>query len=316
MRIYESVEQYIRYRQSMGEKFSTNASVLRSFARYFDSEAALESLSKDGCDRYLLHPQGAVTSGWFGKHTALKGFFHWAVVRGYLAKSPLTGELPKRPEHIRPYIYSDNELKSMFSSALTYQKNKSCIHPECVREILVLTYVLGLRIHETMNLQIKDLDMENNIVTIDDSKFYKTRIEPFNGMVRHELELFLEWRIKNHMPVESESYLFLDSKGKPMSLGSFNDIFRRVCKKAGISRSDGAIYQPRIHDLRHTFAVNRLTAWYKAGEDVQKLLPVLSTYMGHTHISHTAVYLSMTNGLLGAASNRFETYWEGEGHER
>lgn len=316
MKIHESVEMYINYRQSLGEKFKTNASVLRSFARHFGSDKELGSLSKEDCDRYLLHPQGKVTASWFCKHTALKGFFQWTVVREHIVRSPLTEELPKRPEHIRPYIYSDKELKALFNSALTFQKNRSHIYPECVREILVLTYVLGLRIHETMGLQIKDLDMKTNIVTIDDSKFYKTRIEPFNNTVKTELEIFLEWRKKHGMPSDEESHLFLDKRGKPMSLSSFNDIFRRVRNKAGIYRNDDAVYPPRIHDLRHTFAVNRLIAWYKAGEDVQKLLPVLSAYMGHTHISHTSVYLSMTNGLLGAAGKRFETFWEGQSYEQ
>jgi integrase len=83
-------------------------------------------------------------------------------------------------------------------------------------------------------------------------------------------------------------------------------------EQAGILRSDGASKQPRLHDLRHTFAVHRLTSWYRQGCDVQALLPVLSTYMGHVHIRHTQVYLSMTPELLHEANTSFEHYVEEE----
>jgi integrase/recombinase XerD len=88
--------------------------------------------------------------------------------------------------------------------------------------------------------------------------------------------------------------------------------FRRVCQKAGIRRSDSASYQPRLHDLRHSFAVDRMTSWYRQGADVQKLLPQLSVYLGHVHLAATAVYLSMTPALLAEANARFERYAQQE----
>jgi integrase len=179
----------------------------------------------------------------------------------------------------------------------------------------MFVYLLGLRIHETMSLRINNIDFQNDLVTINESKFYKSRIEPFNEVVRKEIVRFLRWRKTQGMSTTEDAYLFVNRKGQPMNLDSFHDIFRRICEKAGIIRDDGAIYQPRIHDLRHTFAVNRLIAWYDAGENVQSLLPILSTYMGHTHLAHTSVYLTMTDRLLGNANDRFEKYVEGGDHE-
>jgi integrase len=86
-----------------------------------------------------------------------------------------------------------------------------------------------------------------------------------------------------------------------------------VCDRAGIRRADGRRFQPRLHDLRHTFAVHRLTSWYQQKADVQRLLPQLSTYLGHTSLSCTQVYLSMTPELLREASACFEHYAR-EGH--
>ena len=86
------------------------------------------------------------------------------------------------------------------------------------------------------------------------------------------------------------------------------EIYKRIRDNSKINRTDGASYQPRMHDLRHTFAVNRLTSWYQENKDVQQLLPVLSVYLGHTHLAHTSVYLSMTDQILQAASNKFQRY--------
>lgn len=117
------------------------------------------------------------------------------------------------------------------------------------------------------------------------------------------------------MPETPETGLWLDRGNNPMKKDTFQDIFTRIREKAGIKREDGAVYQPRIHDLRHTFAVNRLRQWYANGEDVQKMLPALSTYMGHKHLSHTSVYLSMTDNILKITSDIFRDFAGMEGGE-
>ena len=177
-----------------------------------------------------------------------------------------------------------------------------------MKMILQLTYFLGLRLHETMSLRIRDLNQPELYVHIRESKFYKSRIVTYNHKVGELIDTFLKWREGQGMCTAPESRLFLNKKGSKMCIDTVRKVFERIRKHAGISRSDQSPFQPRIHDLWHTFAVNRLTAWYKENQDVQKLLPVLSTYLGHTHLSHTSVYLTMTDGLLREANNRFESY--------
>ena len=116
-----------------------------------------------------------ITSGWFAKHTALLGFYQYALSRGYVSKIPLPRILPKRPQPFVPYIYSQKELKLLFDTALFYQKNKSCISPYMVRVVLIITYALGLRIHETLSITLNNVDMENSVITIQDSKHYKCK---------------------------------------------------------------------------------------------------------------------------------------------
>ena len=96
--------------------------------------------------------------------------------------------------------------------------------------------------------------------------------------------------------------------GHPLSRGRAEDTFRRLRVAAGVQRTDGARYQPRLHDFRHGFAVRRLTAWYHAGADVQRLLPHLATYLGHADLAATQRYLTLTPELLTAASQRFAAY--------
>jgi site-specific recombinase XerD len=126
------------------------------------------------------------------------------------------------------------------------------------------------------------------------------------------LQGFAEWRASQHPGSSDEKALFLDRKGQPMCLETVRGCFQRIREAAGISRNDKAYYQPRLHDLRHTFAVNRLTAWYREGKDVQKHLSSLSTYLGHDKVSNTSVYLAMTDELLREASKRFKAYCNGE----
>lgn len=308
MKLDEMTELYISYRRALGEKFKTNAQALRSFMKYIGGDTNPAKLTVEHVEPYLYFPTGKVTASWFIRHTALKGMFQWAVSRGIMANVPLPVDLPKRLEHMTPYIYSKAELQRLFRSAMKYQKNRSVIYPECMKMILQLTYFLGLRLHETMSLKIRDLNQPESFVYIRESKFYKSRIVTYNRKVGELINAFLKWREEQGMHTVPESRLFLDKKGMEMHIGTVRGAFERIREHAGISRSDKSTFQPRIHDLRHTFAVHRLTSWYKENQDVQKLLPVLSTYLGHTYLSHTSVYLTMTDGLLGEASKRFESY--------
>lgn len=305
MNLSIAITQYIDYRQSLGEKFKTNGNLLRQFHKYLGTDMPLLSITETITTGFLYSGQSVVSRKWFTRHTALFGFFRWCVARGHLSEIPLTKDKPNAPSRIEPYIYSDEELARLFLSAMTYQKRPTIIYPECVRAILQLTYVLGLRISETMNLRMKDVDLINCCITIHESKFYTSRIVTFNEDVKTLIEKFFSWRKDNGMSSDDDTSLWITRSGSTMKLSCMNDIFERIRIKAGVCRNDNTRYQPRMHDLRHTFAVNRLRIWYQSGKDVQSLLPVLSAYLGHKQVSYTTVYLTLTPGLLSDASNLF-----------
>jgi len=307
MRLDQLIKQYIEYRQSLGEKFKTNSSYLKAFCKAIGASVPIDTITEEMVNIFLYKGSENITSGWFVKHSALLGFYRYALNRNYVAKIPLPTELPKHPQPFVPYIYTKEELKLLFSHALTYQTNRSHIEPYMVQTVLILTYVLGLRLHETMAIKLGNIDLNSSVITIQESKFYKSRLVPFNQQVSQFLQKYLEWRKLRKQTNDAESYLFLDNKGKQFNIGTMHGIFQLIRKKAGMIRKN-SVCQPRIHDLRHTFAVNRLVSWYQENKDVQQLLPILSTYLGHTYLAHTSVYLTMTNELLKSANLKFENY--------
>jgi integrase/recombinase XerD len=159
-------------------------------------------------------------------------------------------------------------------------------------------------ISEALNLDRADVDCGNAVLTIRRTKFYKSRLVPFGPQLGQALA---RYALRPVVPGPTAPF-FTTKYGRRVLKDTFHSTFRRVCRQAGIQRLDGGRFQPRVHDLRHTFAVHRLTSWYRQGMDVQKLLPQLSVYMGHVHLAGTQVYLSMTPELLTEANARFERY--------
>lgn len=308
MKLEQLILQYIGYRKSLGEKFKTNETYLKAFCKAMGPSRSVKAISKIKVNSFLYGTSATITSGWFIKHGALLGFYKYALARNYVAQIPLPHILPKRPQPFTPYIYSISELKLLFDTALTYQINRSHIAPYMVRTSLILTYALGLRIHETLSIVLNDIDMDNLVLTIQQSKFYKSRLVPFNQQIKKVIKTYLQWRIKQRQPQSSDAHLFMGKNSHPFNLWTIEGIFKRIREKAGIKREDGATYQPRLHDLRHTFVVNRLVSWYQENKNVQQLLPLLSVYLGHKYLAHTSVYLTMTDNLLHEAKMRFEKY--------
>lgn len=216
--------------------------------------------------------------------------------------------IPKRPPAFVPYIYTRDELRLLFDTALTYQKNRSHIKPYMVRMLLLMLYSTGLRLNEALSLTMGNVSLTELIITVEQTKFYKSRLVPFGSQFAKEMEAYLKWRKKQKFPKDLTAPFFYGRDNKPLNSGTVEDIFLRIRNQAGIQRVDHARYQPRLHDLRHTFAVHRLMSWYQENADVQQVLPALSVYMGHTYLSATSVYLTMTKDLLQAAGRRFENY--------
>lgn len=312
MRIGKAVHEYVNYRRNAGDKFDSIVRIFNVFSKYFGEDSLICDISNQDCINFLYKKasnDNGVTTYWFNLYAALDGLFKWALIREFVKANPLPLDKPNRPPAFVPYIYNREELKRLFENTMTHRSNYIKIYPEAIRGIIMLTYFLGLRPGETLKIEMSDVHLDDeNYILIKDTKFFKSRLVPFNNQVATFLGNFIIWRRDQKCPSNPESKLFLDRFSNPYSLSAMQKIFTIIREKSGIYRFDGARYQPRLEDLRHTFATERVVSWYKDKKNVQNLLPVLSTYLGHCSINSTAVYISFTDKLLRGASNRFESY--------
>ena len=163
-------------------------------------------------------------------------------------------------------------------------------------------------------MTLEDVDLPDALITIRDTKFHKTRLVPLGLNLNQAMAQYAAQRQEAGHSLSGNAPFFVLRRGAPVSIQIVEQAFARLRTYAGVGRSDGARYQPRLHDMRHSFAVHRLTSWYQQGADVQTLLPHLATYLGHVSLAATQVYLTMTPELLQAASVRFEQYVFQEAH--
>jgi site-specific recombinase XerD len=175
-----------------------------------------------------------------------------------------------------------------------------------------LLYGTGLRVGEVLALSAADVDLPNALLTVRDTKFYKSRLVPIGQQLAGVLTEHARRRAASHPGDDTGRRFFLGRRGDPIQSHTMGDTFRRLREHAGIRRSDDARYQPRLQDFRHTFAVHRLTTWYRQGADVRRLLHHLCVYLGHTSLAATQVYLTMTPEPLHLAGARFGQYARGE----
>lgn len=179
----------------------------------------------------------------------------------------------------------------------------SPLRPQVFRLAIVLLNTTGMRRGELAHLTIADYDRNNYSLLVREGKFHKQRILPLSVDASRELETYLVARLQRHFPTDDDSPLLWNRYCNGYSGSGLGDGIRELVRDAGIRTADGHL--PRVHDMRHSFAIRVLIRWYKNGVDVQVKLPVLSTYMGHVSIASTEYYLPFVAELAAAASERF-----------
>jgi site-specific recombinase XerD len=306
MKLSEAVNEYVAFKQSIGMRFNNEASTLKSFCRT-TGDMNIKEIKPDLAHKFLAG-NGSVTAYWYQKFTILAGFYRFSVSRGYVTSSPLPARAPKRPENMKPYIYTIDEIRRLLLATEVLETSLSPLQATTIYTLLLTLYGTGLRISEALGLKLADVNIEERIILVHSSKFYKSRLVPTGPQLTERLSFYAGKRLKLNCPAGENSNFFATRTGNAVSYRNVSEKFRYLRCLTGIHRESTARYQPRIHDLRATFAIHRLTAWYREGKDVQRLLPKLSTYLGHVGIAETQRYLEMTPELLQEASLRFEHY--------
>jgi integrase/recombinase XerD len=205
----------------------------------------------------------------------------------------------------RPHIYTVEEVRRLLETARRDAAPHAPLRPLTLYTMLVLAYCAGLRLGEIVRLKLGDLDLAADCIEVHDTKFFKSRRLPLSVTAMNTLRDYLKARQETGAPVDSDAPLFWHAKGgyRYVTAGAH---LRRLIRVAGLKKTGGR-RGPRIHDLRHTFVVHRMTKWYEDGINPQSCLPYLAAYLGHRDIHSTLVYLTITQELLQHASQRFRT---------
>lgn len=310
MNLQHLVEHYIAFQQALGVKFQANAYVLRAFGRAMGTAIDVADVRAEQVVAFLTGT-GPITRTWHLRFIVLRTFFRFAVSRGYLPAAPVPTVIPKLPPPFVPYIYSREELRRLFQTARSQYGRPTCLTPTTLHAFLLTLYGAGLRLQEAINLNQADVNLVEAMLTVHRTKFGKTRLVPVGPMLTQVMAAY-----STDAPERGACVPFFTTRtGSRVTPAQIQHHFRRLCVRVGIQRTDGGRYQPRLHDLRHAFAVHRLTSWYRQGADVQRLLPQLSTYLGHVELADTQVYLTLTPDLLHEAGKRFEHYVRRECHD-
>ena len=266
MNIDELVTHYLAFRRTLGEKCNTNASILQAFCQAIGTTTAMAGIGAEVVVAFLSG-SGLVTSGWFNKYQALKGFFRFAISRGHLTEAPLPKVLPKPPPPFVPYIYTRDEIRRLLDAIPSSQDYRTLIELDTLRAILLLLYGAGLRVGEALNLSIADADLPNALLTIRDTKFFKSRLvpigQPLVGVltelpkacvrpVSPGVDPLTTWRRRNKLrrltiskredgegraDVLCTDYAFADGCGRPGTIGSVYSETPRIQGHAGRAKS-------------------------------------------------------------------------------
>ena len=312
MTVRGAIDRYVAWKRSSGARFQAGANVLSHYACVVGSETDLDEVGEHAAAAFLSG-SGPLTPTRSVKRSVLDGFYRYVLGRDLASRSPLPAQEPPRPPSAPPYLYSRDEVGRLLQAAETPRKRVRQLEPQTFRALLLLLYGAGLRLGEALQLTHADVDLANQLLTVRKSKYFKSRLVPLDPTLGQAMAAHAARNLPPDPAGAAGHPFFANRDGTPLRQAAVRDRFRAVREAAGIPRLDGTRRQPCLHDLRHAFAQHRLTSWYRQGQDVQRLLPILSTYMGHVSLASTQVYLSMTPELLCAASSRFERYTEPRG---
>ena len=300
----DALERYITMRRGFGYKLRCEALLLARFVAHMEQHGAAIITNKLALD---WATKEARPPTWPGRLSVVRVFAKYLSSTEPRTQIPPTNILAARQRRT-PYIYTDHEIGSVLDAMLTVRSAKG-LHRRTYYCIFGLLAVTGLRIGEALRLTHDDVDLGAGLLTIRDTKFGKSRLVPIHSTTVAVLTDYAKCRDAICSPPISPTF-FVGEQGRALNHSAIHLIFRTVSRQIGLRCPGDAYRGPRIHDLRHSYAVATLLRWYRAGDDVEQRLPILSTYLGHSNINCTYWYLSACPELMEHAARRLDARWE------
>jgi integrase/recombinase XerD len=309
-RLRQAVQEYLSLRRSLGFKLQDSGKGLLDFVTFMEHHRT-SYITQALALAWAQKPVNVQPAQWAKRLSFVRGFARYRSATDSRTQIPAQGLLPFRPKRARPYLYSDDEIRRLLRATLDLpcRCEASKLRPWTYHGLFGLLSVSGLRLGEARNLELQDLDLKAAVLTIRSSKFGKSRLVPLHASTCKVLADYIARRKRHWAGREVSSYLFVSNWGNRLDGGEIHRTFYALSRQIGL-RGIAANHGPRLHDMRHRFATNTLVTWYRSNLDPERLLPILSAYLGHVHVADTQWYLSSSPELMREAIRRLEHRWE------
>jgi len=298
------MQQYLSLRRSLGFKLINAESTLQSFVAFAEKEAT-SYVTTDLALRWVKLSTAKEPATLADRLNVVRRFAIWTSAVDERTEVPPKNLLPYRYQRKPPYIYSDEEVEGLVGAARKLSSPKGLRAPTYAT-LFGLIGVTGMRISEAVSLDRQDVDLEECVLNIRESKFRKSRLVPVHVTTRDALSDYAAKR--NQMfPVRQSAAFFVSERGTRVTQWAARDNFAVVSRQIGIRKKikgKRVGCGPRLHDMRHRFAARTLVDWYRAGINVEREIHKLSTYLGHAHVNDTYWYLEAVPELLELATQK------------
>lgn len=299
-----AIAAFLAYKRALGRRYESEEHGLRLLDRFLAQGGvkALDDVTPDVIGAFLLSRPRLKARSYNCLLGTLAQLFKWMVRQGALDHSPVHVQRRRAAGQRVPFLFDKDTARQLLKAASALREHKRApLRGPTYRAVFALMYGLGLRVGEVCRLSCEDLDLERSVLTVRNSKFDKSRLVPFGPRMAAMLSSYLELRRS------PGSALFSFVGQQPINRHTVDRTFQKLIKRINIHVPSGTSC-PRVHDLRHSFAVARLLQWYREDQNPSGHLFQLSTFLGHVDPSSTAVYLNMTEELLHEANRRFEHF--------
>jgi integrase/recombinase XerD len=306
-KLREAAEQYLQLRRNLGCKLVETGRLLQNFLAFAEREKA-SHLTADLALRWAQQPSSVQPATRARRLSVVRCFAAWLSVSDRRTEVPPAGLLPGRYVRKRPYIYSDAEIRDLVQIA-GQLASASGLKGRTYATIFGLLAVTGMRVSEVLALDLEDVDLREGILRIRRTKFGKSRLVAVDDSTRQVLADYARERgrfVRRPAPAA----FFVSEGGDRVTGWAARYNFAKVSREVGLRAPAGGRRHgrgPRLHDMRHRFAVCTLLRWYRSGIDVEREVPKLATYLGHVHVNETYWYLEAVPELLELAAHRLES---------
>ncbi|MCK7498991.1 MAG: tyrosine-type recombinase/integrase [Comamonadaceae bacterium] len=305
----EAVTEYLQLRRGLGFKLEYAALQLPRFVAFLEGRGEAHITARLALE-WAQQSTTVQPAEWARRLGMVRGFARYRSVSDPATEVPAGGLLPFRSGRARPYLYTDAEVEQLLAAALALPTTwpATPLRPWVFHCLLGLLAVTGLRIAEALDLKLDDVDLDQEVLTIRAAKHGRSRLVPLHPSTTAVLADYLHRR-EQALGRRASAFVFVSNTGNRLDGAAAHRTFYALSRRIGL-RAPEASQGPRLHDLRHRFAMRTLLRWYTDGEDVSRRLPLLSTYLGHVRVADTYWYLEAWPELMQQAMARLERRWE------